>query len=79
MSEFWSKSGYKIKNFFIWAADNHFGKLIGTVLGLLFGLLFAILGFWRALVLIAFVAGGFYLGKIQDEQGIKAWLKKRFP
>jgi uncharacterized membrane protein len=79
MSEFWSKIGGKISAFFVWAIDNHPGKLIGTSIGLVLGLLLVTLGFWRTLVLGLFIAGGFILGKRQDNyKDISTWFERNF-
>lgn len=77
MSGFWSKITEKISRFFVWALDNHPGKLIGTSLGFILGLLILILGIWRTLVLFLFVILGFILGKRQDEnQSITTWFER---
>jgi uncharacterized membrane protein len=79
MSEFWSKIGEKISRFLVWGIDNHPGKFIGTTVGFVLGLLMAVLGFWRALVIVLFIAVGFIVGKRQDDnKDILAWLKKFF-
>lgn len=78
MSEFWANVKSKMLNFFMWAMDNHPGKLIGTTVGFFTGLLMVTLGFWRTLVLLLFVLVGFILGKRQDEhKDVSAWFKKR--
>jgi len=79
MSEFWSKIGGIITKFFIWAIENHPGKLIGTSLGLVLGLLMVTLGLWRTLILALFVILGFALGKRQDDnKTITTWLEKNY-
>ncbi len=79
MSGFWAKCTEKVSWFFVWAIDNHPGKLIGTSLGFILGLLILILGIWRTLVLVLFVVVGFMLGKRQDEnQSITTWLERNF-
>ncbi|MDI6879607.1 MAG: DUF2273 domain-containing protein [Desulfitobacteriaceae bacterium] len=63
----------------MWALAEHPGKLLGTSLGLLFGLLFVLIGFWRALILMAFVVVGFLAGKRYDEhKDLGKWLERIF-
>ena len=65
--------------FFLWALDEHTGKIIGTISGFIIGLLIVILGFWKALVLSLFTAFGFWLGKRQDDhKNLLGWLGRFF-
>lgn len=79
MNGFWAKIGQKTSFFFMWALDNHPGKLIGSGLGFFAGLLMVTLGFWRTLILALFVSVGFILGKRQDDhKSFLAWLDRFF-
>lgn len=77
MNDFWARIGQGIRHFFLWAYNNHPGKLIGITLGFLFGLFFVTLGFWRTLVLVLFITVGYILGKIQDDHhSLSLWLER---
>lgn len=79
MKNFWTEVGLKLSRFFMWALEQHPGKLIGTLLGFLLGLLVVILGFWEALVLLLFVLIGLLLGKRHDDnKKIFDWLNRFF-
>jgi len=79
MSGFWAQVGQRLARFFLWAFDEHPGKLIGTTLGFILGLLMVTLGFWKTLALVLFVVVGFVLGKRQDEnRSIMSWLDRFF-
>lgn len=67
MNGFWSELGLKITRFFLWALEEHPGKLMGTAAGFILGLLIVVLGFWKALVLSLFVLLGLLLGKRHDD------------
>lgn len=68
MNGFWAELGAKISTFFLWALEEHPGKLIGTASGLIIGLLVVVLGFWKALTLLIFVLLGMLLGKRHDDK-----------
>ncbi|MDI6813170.1 MAG: DUF2273 domain-containing protein [Desulfitobacteriaceae bacterium] len=75
----WQELITRFTRFFMWALAEHPGKLLGTSLGLLFGLLFVLIGFWRALILMAFVVVGFLAGKRYDEhKDLGKWLERIF-
>jgi uncharacterized membrane protein len=79
MKGFWAELVLKISGFFIWALDEHPGKLIGTALGFLFGLLVVILGFWKTLVLCLFILIGLLLGKRHDDhKKVFDWINRFF-
>lgn len=79
MSGFWAQLGEKISRFFLWALENHPGKLIGTGSGFLLGILVVLIGFWQALILALFIAVGFFLGKRHDDhRDLPAWLDRIF-
>lgn len=79
MSQFWSELAHKITLFFLRMLEEHPGKLIGTSLGLFLGLLVVLLGFWKTLVVFAFVGIGFVLGKRQDDhKKLFDWLNRFF-
>ena len=79
MSGFWAQVGQRLSGFFLWALEEHPGKLIGTTLGLGLGLLMITIGFWKTLALALFVLVGFMIGKRQDEhKGIMSWLDRFF-
>ncbi|HHY40287.1 MAG TPA: DUF2273 domain-containing protein [Syntrophaceticus sp.] len=54
---------------FQYLLDNHRGKLLGVALGLVIGLLIISFGFWKSVLVIAFVVIGYYLGRRIDEGG----------
>ncbi|HWQ89865.1 MAG TPA: DUF2273 domain-containing protein [Desulfitobacteriaceae bacterium] len=77
MKEYWARSGRETANFFLWAWQNHPGKLIGISLGFILGLLVVVMGFWKTLVLVLFVAAGYVLGKREDDfQSLSLWLDR---
>jgi uncharacterized membrane protein len=77
MKDFWARGGQGIANFFLWAWQNHPGKLTGISLGLILGLLVVALGFWQTLLLGLFVAVGYVLGKREDDyQSLSLWLNR---
>jgi uncharacterized membrane protein len=52
---------------YLW--DNHRGKVVGLALGLVVGLFFILVGFWKTLLVVICVIGGYFLGKRIDEGG----------
>lgn len=77
MKNFWTELGNKISHVFLWALEEHPGKLIGTLLGFFIGLLVVVLGFLKALVLMLFVLLGLLLGKRHDDnKDILDWLDR---
>lgn len=79
MKDFWKELIRTITVFLIRTLDEHPGKLIGTLLGFVLGLLVVLLGFWKTLVLFAFVILGFILGKRQDDhKKLFDWLNRFF-
>lgn len=75
----WEEAKARVKRFFAWAVAEHPGKLLGTSLGLFFGLLFVLMGFWRALILMAFIVVGFLAGKrYDDHKDLGKWLERFF-
>lgn len=79
MKDFWKELIHTITAFLLRTLDEHPGKLIGTLLGFVLGLLVVLLGFWKTLVLFAFVILGFILGKRQDEhKKLFDWLNRFF-
>lgn len=79
MSGFWSELAHKATLFMLRLLDEHPGKLIGTILGFVLGLFVVLLGFWKTLVVFAFVALGFILGKRQDDhKKLFDWLNRFF-
>lgn len=79
MKGFWVQLGQKITDFFLWALDEHPGKLIGTSVGFILGLFVVLLGFWRTLILVFFVAIGFIIGKRQDDhKSFLVWVERFF-
>lgn len=47
----------------------HRGKIAGALAGLLLGWLVIRFGFWRALLVTFFIAGGIWLGAMFDNEG----------
>ncbi len=79
MNGFWSALGMKISSFFLWALEEHPGKLIGVASGFILGLLVVTLGFWKALVLILFILLGLFLGKRHDDhKQLFDWMNRFF-
>lgn len=79
MKDFWKELINTITAFLLRTLDEHPGKLIGTLLGFVLGLLVVLLGFWKTLVLFAFVILGFILGKRQDDhKKLFDWLNRFF-
>ena len=79
MNGLWGKVFQPLLRFFNWAAENHPGKLIGTIIGFVLGLMVVILGFWRTLVLALFVGMGFLIGKRRDDQkSLLSWIERFF-
>jgi len=77
MKELWRRLSQKMAQFFLWALDEHPGKLVGTVGGFLLGLMIILLGLWRALVLAMCVTAGFLLGKRQDDhKDVAGWIQR---
>ena len=75
MSGFWAQLGQKIEQSLIWALSEHPGKLIGSLLGFLTGIFVVIIGFWKTVIILLFVAVGFFLGKRKDDNlGLLTWL-----
>ncbi|WP_242825394.1 DUF2273 domain-containing protein [Desulfitobacterium dichloroeliminans] len=69
----------KISRFFLWALEEHPGKLSGILAGFGIGLLVVVLGFWKALVLALFVLVGLILGKRHDDhKDLFGWLDRFF-
>ena len=79
MENVWQGLKNKAERFFTRALAEHPGKLIGTSCGLGCGILFLLIGFWRSLILAAFVLVGFFLGKsFDDHQDLGKWLERFF-
>ncbi|MEL1135182.1 DUF2273 domain-containing protein [Desulfitobacterium sp. THU1] len=79
MKSFWTELGNKISSFFLWALEEHPGKLLGTLAGFGLGLLVVVLGFWKALALSLFVFVGLTLGKRHDDhKGLFDWMNRFF-
>ena len=79
MKGFWAEVALKISSFFLWALDEHPGKLMGTAGGFVLGLLVVVLGFWKALVLLLFVLIGMLLGKRHDDhKKLFDWIDRFF-
>lgn len=79
MSGFWRELAHKVTLLMLRLLDEHPGKLIGTILGFVLGLFVVLLGFWKTLVVFAFVALGFFLGKRQDDhKKLFDWLNRFF-
>lgn len=77
MNGFWEQVRARFSGYFLWILEEHPGKLIGTALGLVFGLIFVLLGFWRTVILILFIAAGYMLGKRKDEnKALFSWLER---
>lgn len=47
----------------------HRGKIIGTTVGLIAGLFIIRYGFWRTLLVAAFVGAGLWVGSLIDGEG----------
>ena len=52
----------KIANF---AVENS-GKILGVIVGFVIGFLFLFLGFWKTLLVVICVAGGYIVGMFRD-------------
>lgn len=48
--------------------NEHPGKTLGVIAGLILGILYILLGFLNTLVLLVFVATGFYFGRKYDNR-----------
>jgi uncharacterized membrane protein len=58
----------------------HKGKVLGVLAGLLFGIIFLIVGFWKTVVFILFVAAGFIIGrKLDDKEDLREILDRILP
>ncbi|WP_019122825.1 DUF2273 domain-containing protein [Brevibacillus massiliensis] len=58
----------------------HKGKVLGVLAGLLFGIIFLIVGFWKTVVFILFVAAGFFIGrKLDDKEDLREILDRILP
>jgi len=58
----------KISNYINWALEKHPGKLICTFLGFFLALAIITIGFWKTIIIIAFTAGGYYIGGCFDNR-----------
>ena len=59
---------------------NYRGRFLCTLTGFIIAALFLLLGLWRALFLLLFVAGGFFIGyKIDKKEDLVEWLDRLLP
>ena len=59
--------------------ENNIRGIIGALIGLVFALIFVIFGFWRGILIILFVTGGYILGNNYDRKVFYRWLEYIFP
>lgn len=60
--------------------EEHPGKVIGGLSGLLLGLIFLLVGFWKTIIFLSFVAIGVYFGrKFDNNERFKDILEEIIP
>lgn len=65
---------------FLKLLEEHPGKVMGGLAGLLLGLIFLLVGFWKTIIFLSFVAIGVYLGrKFDNNERFKDILEEIIP
>ena len=59
---------------------NYRGRFLCSLAGLVIASRFLVVGFWKTLFLMLFVAGGFFIGyKIDKKEDLVEWLDRLLP
>lgn len=65
---------------FLRLLEEHPGKIIGGIAGLLLGLIFLLVGFWKTIIFLGFVAIGVFFGrKFDNNERFKDILEEIIP
>lgn len=57
-----------LKEYLLNVFSKNQGKIIGSAIGLILAVLILMIGFFRTLVIVAFVSAGYYIGKMIDNK-----------